>query len=160
MRGFPTVLLADDDENDRYLLDLAFEKNGLPNVLQVVRNGEEAIDYLRGDGVYSDREKYPWPSLMLFDLKMPLVDDFEALASLGREARFWGLAEARPESKMRQRLGNMSAARCQFSLTAQVLNANLLPVVILLLLLGLRTNVPGASEGESPHTFNPKNPRV
>jgi len=80
MRGFPTVLLADDDENDRYLLDLAFEKNGLPNVLQVVRNGEEAIDYLRGDGVYSDREKYPWPSLMLLDLKMPLVDDFEALA--------------------------------------------------------------------------------
>ena len=80
MRGFPTVLLADDDENDRYLLDLAFEKNGLPNVLQVVRNGEEAIDYLRGDGVYSDREKYPWPSLMLLDLKMPLVDDFEVLA--------------------------------------------------------------------------------
>ncbi len=80
MRGFPTVLLADDDENDRYLLDLAFEKNGLPNVLQVVRNGEEAIDYLRGDGVYSDREKYPWPSLMLLDLKMPLVDGFEVLA--------------------------------------------------------------------------------
>jgi CheY-like chemotaxis protein len=45
----------------------------------VVRNGAEAIDYLAGNGIYADRSKYPFPFVLLLDLKMPLKDGFEVL---------------------------------------------------------------------------------
>ncbi len=45
----------------------------------VARDGEEAIDYLSGSGAYADRTKFPWPALMLLDLKMPGVDGFGVL---------------------------------------------------------------------------------
>ena len=73
------VLLAEDDPNDVLLLRRAFEVAGLPDALVAVRDGQEAIDYLSGAGVYSDRERYPEPAVMLLDLKMPRVDGFEVL---------------------------------------------------------------------------------
>jgi CheY-like chemotaxis protein len=75
-----TILVADDDENDVFLLRRAFEKAGISHTLTAVWNGAEAIAYLRGDGIYSDRQKYPWPELLLLDLKMPVLDGFEVLA--------------------------------------------------------------------------------
>src|SRR5215475_14082938 len=74
------VLIVDDDENDVLLMQRAFEKARVFAKVMVVRNGQEAIGYLSGEGVYSDRRLYPSPTLMLLDLKMPLVDGFEVLA--------------------------------------------------------------------------------
>ncbi len=74
-----TVLLAEDDPDDVLLTQIAFEKARLANPLMVVRDGEEAIAYLKGEGIYSDREKYPLPILLLLDLKMPKLTGFQVL---------------------------------------------------------------------------------
>ena len=74
-----TVLLAEDDPDDVLLTQIAFERARLANPLQVVRDGEETIAYLKGEGVFADRERYPFPILLLLDLKMPKVDGFQVL---------------------------------------------------------------------------------
>lgn len=73
------ILLAEDDPNDVLLIQRAFQKAGLKDTLQVVRNGEEAIDYLAGRDAYADRQRYPFPYLLLLDLKMPGTDGFKVL---------------------------------------------------------------------------------
>jgi len=73
------ILLAEDDPNDVLLIQRAFQKAGLKNALQAVRDGEQAIEYLAGKGGYADRDRYPFPYLLLLDLKMPGTDGFEVL---------------------------------------------------------------------------------
>jgi CheY-like chemotaxis protein len=73
------ILLVEDDPNDVLLLERAFQKAGLRNNLKLVRNGDQAIDYLSGTGIYADRQKFPAPFLLLLDLKMPGTDGFEVL---------------------------------------------------------------------------------
>src|ERR1041385_8319073 len=73
------ILLAEDDINDVLLLERAFEKAGLRPSLRVVNDGEAAIEYLSGRGIYADRERFPVPFLLLLDLKMPGTDGFEVL---------------------------------------------------------------------------------
>src|SRR6266481_2179401 len=73
------ILLVEDDPNDVLLIQRAFQKAGLRAALKVVRDGAQAIDYLSGNGVYAEREKYPLPYLILLDLKMPGTDGFEVL---------------------------------------------------------------------------------
>ena len=74
------ILLAEDDPNDVFFLQRALAKAGINFPLHVVRNGQEALEYLGGLGKFSDRGTYPLPSLLLLDLKMPFVDGFEVLA--------------------------------------------------------------------------------
>lgn len=73
------ILLAEDDPNDTLLIQRAFQKAGLGENLKAVSDGDEVIGYLRGDGPYSDRSRYPLPFLLLLDLKMPATDGFEVL---------------------------------------------------------------------------------
>ena len=73
------VLLADDDPNDVFLLQRAFQKTNIANPLRVVRDGEEAMAYLGGQGQYADRQLHPLPVLLLLDLKMPRKSGFEVL---------------------------------------------------------------------------------
>jgi CheY-like chemotaxis protein len=79
MRKPPVILVADDDENDVLLLERAFQQAKVAGHFVVVRDGQEAIDYLSGTGRYEDRADYPWPALMLLDLKMPLLNGFDVL---------------------------------------------------------------------------------
>jgi CheY-like chemotaxis protein len=76
------ILLAEDDKNDIFLMRRAFDSAGYQNPLFIVHNGQEIIDYLEGKGQFSQREKYPLPSLLLLDLKMPLMDGYDVLAWL------------------------------------------------------------------------------
>jgi len=74
-----TILLVDDSQDDIFLTRTAFKKAEFNSPLQEVHNGEEAIAYLKGEGVYSDRHHYPLPSVMLLDLKLPMQNGFDVL---------------------------------------------------------------------------------
>jgi CheY-like chemotaxis protein len=87
MNSFAPILLAEDDEDDIFLVRRALRSAGLSNPLQIVRNGHEAIQYLTSEGPYADRQHYPWPCLLLLDLRMPLMDGFDVLAWLQRRHR-------------------------------------------------------------------------
>jgi CheY-like chemotaxis protein len=76
-REFP-IFVADDDENEIFIYQTAFKKLGLSNH-RFVHDGEEAIQYLRGEGEYCDRVKHPFPRWLLLDLKMPKVDGLGVL---------------------------------------------------------------------------------
>jgi len=73
------VLLAEDNPNDVLLIRRAFQDTRAVNPLVVVGNGEEAIQYLAGDGKFADRAVHPFPALFLLDLKMPVKDGLEVL---------------------------------------------------------------------------------
>jgi two-component system response regulator len=68
-------LYVEDNPNDVAIVRRTFQKEG-SGELQVVSDGQEAIDYLCGHGVYADRKNYPIPHVILLDLKMPRVDGF------------------------------------------------------------------------------------
>jgi len=74
-----TILLVEDEENDALLVQMAFQQNHIPNPVQWVRDGLDAIAYLNGDKEYSDRKKYPFPEVMILDLKMPRMSGLELL---------------------------------------------------------------------------------
>lgn len=76
------VLAAEDEESDVFILRLAFERAGVPNPLLVVRDGQEAVDYLQGHAPYTERLIHPLPLLLLLDLKMPRLNGFDVLAWL------------------------------------------------------------------------------
>ncbi len=82
-----TVLLVEDDLNDIFLVKRAFKMADIPNPLQVVTDGQEAISYLSGEGKYQDREAYPLPSLIVMDIKMPRKTGFEVLEWVKRNER-------------------------------------------------------------------------
>ncbi len=74
-----TILIVDDDENDISLTKRAFTASNVHCTLQLLRNGQETVDYLRGHGRYADRGKYPLPIMILMDLNMPIMDGFQVL---------------------------------------------------------------------------------
>lgn len=77
-----TILMVEDDPNDIMLTQRAFMQASLVNPLRIVRDGEEAINYLGGRDPYSDRSRYPLPSLVLLDLKLPKKSGLEVLEFL------------------------------------------------------------------------------
>jgi CheY-like chemotaxis protein len=82
------ILLVEDDLNDVILTRRAFQKTvaGLP--IFVVPNGLEAVRYLKGEGNYADRLQYPLPDLVLMDLKMPVMNGFDAMKWIRRQPNF------------------------------------------------------------------------
>lgn len=80
MNTFAPLLLVEDNEDDVFIFQRAFRRAGLHDPLQVVADGQEAIDYLAGVGRYADRVAHPWPSLVFLDLKLPRRSGHEVLA--------------------------------------------------------------------------------
>jgi CheY-like chemotaxis protein len=79
MSSQAVFLLVEDSEDDALLIKRAFQRANVLNPVHLVKNGEEAIEYLAGAGRYSSREEFPLPGIVLLDLKMPGVDGFEVL---------------------------------------------------------------------------------
>ena len=77
-----TILMADDDADDRLMTKDALEEAKLANDIRFVENGEELMDYLRHYGKYSSLQDFPRPGLILLDLNMPKKDGREALAEI------------------------------------------------------------------------------
>jgi CheY-like chemotaxis protein len=82
------ILSAEDEETDRFILSLAFQRANLPHALATVRDGGECMDYLSGVGVFADRTLHPLPVLLLLDLKMPCMHGFEVLEWLATRSEF------------------------------------------------------------------------
>lgn len=77
-----TILLAEDDDNDVFLFDLALRRAEVASALIHVSDGEMAMDYFLGNGKFADRNTYPLPDMAVFDIKMPRVTGLELLAWL------------------------------------------------------------------------------
>jgi CheY-like chemotaxis protein len=83
-----TILMADDDPDDRQLTKEAFAEAKLANDLRFVEDGVELLDYLNRRGKFANPADSPRPGIILLDLNMPRKDGREALAELKQDPRF------------------------------------------------------------------------
>jgi CheY-like chemotaxis protein len=82
------ILIAEDDKNDAQLLANAIASAGLANPVVTVPNGVDVIRYLEGHAEFSDRSRFPMPSVLLLDLKMPGFTGFGVLDWLRKQSHF------------------------------------------------------------------------
>lgn len=87
MSSNKTILLVEDNASDRDLTRRALLKGRISNELVVVEDGQEALDYLRGEGTYAGRNIAETPALVLLDLKLPKVPGLEVLRLLREDER-------------------------------------------------------------------------
>lgn len=73
------ILMIEDNEDDVLFVRRAFRQARLSNPLHVVEDGDTGVAYLAGEGVYADRARYPLPTLILLDLKLPRRSGLEVL---------------------------------------------------------------------------------
>ncbi len=83
-----TILLVEDEENDVMLIKRALKKTFITNPIYVANNGQEAIDYLSGQGPFAARAKFPFPDVVITDLKMPKKTGFELLGWMNEHPEF------------------------------------------------------------------------
>lgn len=81
------LLLVEDNASDEKLTLRAFNKSNLVNEIVVVRDGEEALDYLFGSGRYAGRDVSDLPAVILLDLKLPRIDGLEVLRRVRADER-------------------------------------------------------------------------
>lgn len=105
-------LLVEDNEDDVFFMQRAFRQAGVHNPLHVVRNGEEAIEYLSGKNDFSDRQQHPLPDIVFLDLKMPGLNGFEVLKWMREQLLNTPVAvlTSSPEDVDRKRAQELGAA--------------------------------------------------
>ena len=81
------ILLVEDNPNDEELTLHAFRKYHLTNRMQVVRDGEEALDFIFARGAFSNRNIQNGPKVVLLDIKLPKVDGLEVLRQIKEDER-------------------------------------------------------------------------
>ena len=79
MEGTRLILLVEDNDDDAMLFDRVISKADLGLQMRRVHNGQEGIDYLLGAAPFSDRDQFPFPDIVMLDLKMPICDGFDFL---------------------------------------------------------------------------------
>jgi CheY-like chemotaxis protein len=80
------ILQVEDSNDDARLLELTLSKVGVTNQLVTVQSGEEAVRYMKGEGIYADRARFPLPGVMLVDLKLPGISGFDMMELLIKES--------------------------------------------------------------------------
>jgi len=81
------ILMVEDNPDDEQLTLRAFAKNHLTNKIHVVRDGQEALDYVFCKGKYADRNIANHPHVILLDIKLPLIDGIEVLRRIKADER-------------------------------------------------------------------------
>jgi len=79
------ILIAEDDPNDLELLRHVVTDHGVEVDFQSAHDGEQVVNYLRGQGQFGDRDLHPLPDIVVLDLKMPRMNGFEVLQWLRQE---------------------------------------------------------------------------
>jgi two-component system response regulator len=82
MNSDKTILLVEDNTSDAELTKRALKKGRILNNLVVAEDGQEALDYLCGEGVYTGRNVLETPALVLLDLKLPKIPGLDVLRSI------------------------------------------------------------------------------
>lgn len=82
------LLLVEDDENDVIFMRHAFRSAGITQTLNVVSDGQEAVDYLAGVGSFSNRDEYPLPGLIFTDLKLAKKTGLELVEWVRRQSAY------------------------------------------------------------------------
>ncbi len=82
------VLMAEDNEHDIIATQRAWKKNNIANPLNIVRDGEECLDYIYQRGKYSKPETAPQPGILLLDIRMPKMDGLEVLKHIREDKQF------------------------------------------------------------------------
>ena len=85
------ILYAEDDENDSFFMERAFSAMGSPEKLCTVSDGKLVIEYLSGEGRFADRKKYPVPTVLLLDIKLPKMTGLQVLRWVRERPEFSGL---------------------------------------------------------------------
>ena len=104
------ILYAEDEKNDIFFLEHAFQSPASPYSLNAVPDGEQAIDYLAGKGRFADRARHPFPALVLLDINMPKKSGLEVLKWIRQQPSFKSLSvvmltsSPRPEDMEHARL--------------------------------------------------------
>jgi DNA-binding response OmpR family regulator len=88
MPNLPHILLADEDDQYAFILQLALRKAGIESPVHRVTNRDQVIDYMDGAGRYADRVYYPLPATIILALRLPLQDDFKALRWVRQRPEF------------------------------------------------------------------------
>jgi CheY-like chemotaxis protein len=86
--GHRAILVVDDDTNDAMLLQLAFTNTGFDSRIIHLSSGSDALQYLLGLPPFQDRAQHPFPSLILLDLAMPLMDGWGLLSHIRAISRW------------------------------------------------------------------------
>jgi CheY-like chemotaxis protein len=81
-----TILIADDDTDDRLFMERALRQSGYTQAIQFVEDGEELMEYLYRKGRYTE-ENAPWPDLLILDLNMPRKNGFQALSEIKEDIK-------------------------------------------------------------------------
>jgi CheY-like chemotaxis protein len=74
-----TVLVVEDSDDDLFLMRMACQRTGIPHSLHIVTDGDAAVDYMAGNGVYADRMNHPLPDLIFLDIRLPKRNGHEVL---------------------------------------------------------------------------------
>ena len=85
------ILHVEDNEDDQFFLKRAFTAAAIQNTVHFVNDGQQAIDYLSGQGEYADRQKYATPCVVILDLKMPKVHGLDVLRWIRAHREFKSL---------------------------------------------------------------------
>jgi CheY-like chemotaxis protein len=143
--ALPAVLLVEDNLDDVLLTRRAFRKAAVSATLQVVEDGDEAVEYLAGSGRFSDREAHPKPSLVLLDWKLPRRSGLEVLQWIRSRADMATLAVVvLTSSRENEDLEQAYAAGANSYLQKPVQFEGLLDLVTRLDLYWLQSNLPSS----------------
>jgi CheY-like chemotaxis protein len=82
------ILLVEDNEDDVFLMKRAVSAAGIINPLHIVEDGQQAIDYLAGNGPFGARDKHPLPAIIFLDLKLPIKGGLQVLEWIRNQKEF------------------------------------------------------------------------
>jgi CheY-like chemotaxis protein len=87
----PTLLLVEDNEDDVFIFQRAFKRAAITDAVQIVNDGQEAMNYLAGVGPFADRQRHPLPYLVMLDLKLPRRSGVEVLEWMHQQPELAGV---------------------------------------------------------------------